>query len=127
MALIDYAELVETVRELIEGTGRSVTFNKLSETVADSNLPWKPSGAPATAAAFATFVPLSSAQELGLLIEDGELLRRTAEVCLVAPHASVDLATYQTIIDGGVTHRIEWVRVLKPGDTVLLLAFGVKQ
>jgi hypothetical protein len=127
VALIDYAELVATVRELIAGTGRLVTFNKLSATVADATKPWKPSGTPLSANAYATFVPLSSAQDLGLMIEDSELFRRASQVCLVAPDANVLLDTYNTITDAGVDWRVEWVRVLKPGDTVLLLAFGVKQ
>jgi hypothetical protein len=126
-ALVDYAELVTTVRELIDGTGRSVTFNRLGTTVADANKPWKPSGAAVTQAVYATFVPLSSLQELGLEFEDSELFRSASQACLVAPHASVDLSTYNTITDNGVEWRIEWVKVLKPGDTVLLLAFGVKR
>ena len=127
MALIDYAELVATVRELIAGTGRLVQFKKISAAVADATKPWKPSGAPVTQNAYATFVPVSSAQDLGLMIEDSELFRRASQVCLVAPDASVTLDTYNTLTDAGVDWRVEWVRVLKPGDTVLLLAFGVKQ
>ncbi len=127
MALIDYAELVATVRELIAGTGRSVTFNKLSETLADSAKPWKPSGAPATVTVPATFVPVSSAQDLGIMISDDELAKRVSQVCLVAPHATEDLQTFNTLLDAGALWRVEWVRALKPGDTVLLIAMGVKQ
>jgi hypothetical protein len=123
--LIDYAELVDTVRELIDGTGREVTFKKLGSAVADSTQPWKPSGSTTEQDAYATFVPLSSLNELGLLIEDEELFRKASEACLVAPNASVDLTLFTMIEDDGVDWRIEWVKVLKPGDTVLLMAFGV--
>jgi hypothetical protein len=127
VALIDYAELVGIVRELIAGTGRVVTFGKLSETTADVAKPWKPSGAATTVDAPATFVPVSSAQDLGLSITDDELSRRASQVCLVAPHATAVLQDFHTIHDAGVQWRIEWVHVLKPGDTALLLAMGVKQ
>ena len=127
MALIDYAELVATVRELIAGTGRTVTFGKLSAAAADSTKPWKPTGAPVTTDAPATFVPVSSAQDLGIIITDDELSRRVGQVCLVAPHATEDLQTFNTITDGGTKWRVEWVRALKPGDTVLLIAMGIAQ
>ncbi len=127
MALIDYAELVATVRELIAGTGRTVTFGKLSAAAGDSAKPWKPTGAPTTVDTPATFVPVSSAQDLGLMIKDDELSKRISQVCLVAPHEVQDLQTFNTITDGGTKWRIEWVSVLKPGDTALLLAMGVAQ
>lgn len=127
MALINYAELLVTVRELIEGTGRPVVFNKLSATVADSSKPWKPSGAAVQTAGFATFVPVSSMQDLGMSIEASELFKRASQVCLVAPDVAVQLQDYHTVTDAGVSWRIEWASVLQPGDTKLLLALGVRQ
>jgi hypothetical protein len=127
VALLDYAELVATVRELILGTGRTVTFGRMSAAVADSAKPWKPGGTPDAVDTHATFVPVGSAQDLGLMIVDDELARRTSQVCLVAPHADADLRTFHTVTDSGVVWRIEWVQVLRPGDTELLIAMGVRQ
>lgn len=127
MALVDYAELVATVRELIEGTGRRVTFRKLPSTPANVNQPWKPAAAAAvTVDSFATFVPASSAQEMGLSVSDEELFRRAEQVCLVPPGA-VDLLEYQEVLDSSKVWRIEWAEVLRPGDEVLLYILGVKR
>lgn len=128
MALVDYVELVDLVRELISGTGREVTFGKLSSSSSDGAKPWKPTGLTASSVtAFATFVPVGSAQDLGLMITDEELSRRATSVCLVAPHATEDLQTYNTVVDGGTKWRIVWIRALKPGDVTLLLSMGVAQ
>jgi hypothetical protein len=126
VALIDYETLVLTVRELIAGTGRTVTFGTLSSAASDASKPWKPTGAPVTTDSPATFVPISSATELGLAIVDDELLRRAEQVCIVAPHETVDLSLSNTILDNSLTWRVEWVSVLKPGDATLLLAFGIR-
>lgn len=127
MALIDYDELVSTVRELIEGTGRNVTFCKISAESEDSTKPWKSTGSAVTITAHATFVPVSGAQDLGLTISVTDLAKRISQVCLVAPHETHDLQTFNTIIDNGTKWRIEWISALKPGDTVLLIAMGIAQ
>lgn len=127
MALVDYAELVAVAQELIEGTGRLVTFRNLPSTPANVNQPWKPAaGAPVLANSFATFVPASSAQEMGLGVSDSELFRRAEQVCLVPPGAA-DLLSFQEVLDNGSVWRIEWIEVLRPGDTVLLYIMGVKR
>lgn len=127
MALLDYVELAATVRELIEGTGRSITFNKFVDDADDPSKPWKPSGATVGQVTFGTFVPPSSAADFGMSISDEELFRRAEQVLLCGTIPLIDLASYNTLTDRGVTWRVQWVYELKPGDTVLLYAFGVKQ
>jgi len=129
MAALDYADLLTVAQTLIEETGRSVVLSKLDDSLLDSNKPWKPSGGNSgtdQVTAFATFVPLSSMQELGMSIKDNELFKRATQVCLVAGNA-VDLRDHNMITDNGSDWRIEAAEVLAPGDTTLLYAFGVSQ
>lgn len=127
MALVDYDELVSTVRELIAGTGRLVTFRELTSVAADPDKPWKPSGVPTDTESYATFVPLSSLQDLGLTAQDSDLLKRSKQACIVAPHETVDLGACHLIIDNDENWKIDWATVLRPGDTTLLIAFGVSK
>jgi len=127
MALVDYAELLVTVRELIAGTGRSVVFEQMNTEGADASKPWKPElGAAVSTTSFATFVP-PDGTGLGFETVDEELFKRAKQVCLVAPHATADLTATTVIVDGGIRWRVEWMTKLAPGDTGLLLAFGVAQ
>ena len=50
---------------------------------------------------------------------------RTAEMCLIGPGASFDLATANELIDGSVHKKITFVSTLKPADTVLMYYVGV--
>lgn len=128
--LIDYDEIVLTVQELILGTGREVTFQKLGTAAADADKPWKGPGTPTVQASSdqpATFIPASGAglgRELG--VDDGRL-KRVEQVCLVAPADGLDMEQFDTVSDGGATYGIDWVHALKPGATVLLWVVGVKQ
>lgn len=126
--LIDYAELVAVAQELIEGTGREVTFQKLSATAADTNKPWRGAATPTVESAadlIATFVPATGGG-MGRELVSEEMLKRVDQVCLVAPSA-YDMEDFNTVVDGGVTWGVEWVYQLKPGSTVLLWVLGVKQ
>lgn len=126
--IIDYAEIVDVVKELIDGTGRQVTLQRLSTTAADASKPWKGAGTPTVAASVtlsATFVP-ASGEGFGKELVSEELLRKASQICLVAPDGT-DLSAYNKILDGGTLYGVAWVHCLKPGDTVLLWAFGVNQ
>ena len=128
--VLDYAELLTEVQELINVTGRTVTFSKLVASGADSDKPWKPTGGadPASEVSCkATFVPLASTAELGMNLTDDELFKRCSQVCLVAGGQTQDLSRHNLLSDGGVPYRIEAVKVLKPGSVVMLYAFGVMQ
>ena len=132
MADLDYAEIAAVAETLIDETGRDVTFIRWDQTEADATKPWKGPSNPrttpdATDTVKATFVPISTAaSSLGIKIEDADLLKRTSQVCLVAP-ASFDLSTAQEIIDGAVHHRITFVEKLQPADVVLLYYVGVER
>ncbi len=125
--LVDYTELVTVARSLIEGTGRQVTFQKLSTSPIDPSKPWNGPGVPtvqSSAVLFATFVPAGGGG-FGREFVSEEMLRRVDQVCLVAPNSN-NMSEFNTVIDTA-TWGIEWVHELKPGSTTLLWAIGVKQ
>ena len=130
MARADYLELVPDIQDLIDDNGRLVSFVRIATTAADALKPWKKAalttGNTVTTRVPACFVPPSGMQ-LGSLGVTDDMLKRVDQVCLVAPHNSVDLSNSQKLIDGGLSWAIEWVETLKPGDVVLLYAFGVKR
>jgi len=125
---MDYARAVALAQRLIDKNGRGITVQQLSATPADANKPWKGAGAP-TVAAQATpkgvFVP-ASGNDLSSFGIDNELLKRVEQVVLIAADGTNAFDEFHRISDG-VLFKIEWVRVLKPGDTVIIYAMGVKR
>lgn len=129
MAVVDYEEFAELAQELIGESGRPITMQKLSASIADPAMPWKGPGAPtllASQATMGTFVELFSFIKLGLETIDNELLKRSEQVVMVPP-GTVDVEKYDLILDGSVLWKIEWARVLKPGPDVVLYWFGVSR
>lgn len=127
--MMDYAQLVLTVRQLIASTGRSVTFQRLSATPVDPLKPWNGPGTPTVTESVvtaATFVP-PSVDSFGKAFLNEELLSRCEQVCLAAPNVSMVLSASTVILDAGQRWSIAWVYELKPGDIALLFAFGVKR
>lgn len=126
---MDYATLVPLVRQLISATGRSVTFQRLSSTPSDPSKPWNGPGTPTVAESVvtaATFVP-PSGDSFGKEFLSSELLSRCEQVCLTAPNVSMALSSATVILDAAQRWSVAWVYELKPGDTTLLFAFGVKR
>jgi len=133
MSLIDDAALAETAKEIILGTGRTVTFVRFSEEVDDTAKPWRGTTAarstPAeTLETAATFVPPTGAG-LGLKTLDAEWVKRSQQICLVAPGTSetADLSTFDELLDGVTRWKITGVETLKPQNVVLLYFVGVKR
>ena len=135
MTAIDYNAMAAVAEQLIDENGREITIFRFDQTFTDSAKPWKgptdPRGTPdETATLNAVFVPISGAASLGMKTLDQDLLKRTEQVCLIAPGVTsvpFDLATANEIIDGGVNSKVTFVETLKPGDTVLLYYVGVSR
>jgi hypothetical protein len=126
---MDYARAVALAQRLINKNGRTITVERLSSTPTDANKPWKGPSAPTVAGSAqpkGVFLPVSSASELGLFAPDDELLKRIEQLVLIAADGVNAFDTFHRISDG-VLYRIDWVRVLKPGDTVILYAMGIKR
>lgn len=134
--MIDYTQLAERVRILVEKHGREVTFVRFHQTPADGAKPWRGPADPrasvdAEATVKAVFVPPSSADRLGMSTVDEDLLRRTAFVCIVGPGSTAppfDLSTAHEIMDeGGVRRRVTFVETLRPNVVTLLYFVGVQR
>jgi len=133
--IIGYGDIAADALSLINGTGRQVTFNRFDQTPANSGKPWEgpadPSASPdATASVFAAFVPPSDADSLGLSGIDQDLLKRTEQICIVAPgtvNPPFDLGTANECSDGSVKWKVTFTETLAPGDIVLLYFIGVSR
>jgi hypothetical protein len=129
MSQADYEALVADIQDMIDDTGRMVSFVRVVPTAASADKPWKKAslstGNVITTRVAATFVP-PSGSGLGRSFIREDLLKRCDQVCLVAPNA-VDFEGCQKIVDGTASWAVEWAQVLKPGDVVLLYAFGIKR
>lgn len=129
---IDYTQLAATAKTLVDANGKDVTINRLDQNAADPNKPWNgptdPGASPdATATVKGCFVSTDE-RVLGGLTIDSDLLKRTEEVCLVAPGTvspPFDLMTANEIVDGSVHKRITFVQRLKPATVTLLYFIGV--
>lgn len=120
----------EFIPRLIEKKGRKITMQRLAGAPANSTTPWEGAGTPTIDVqekVSCCFVPHSGLEDLGITIEDSELLKRTSEVGLLAGTAKNDFTTFHQFVDGGKTYKLQWIRVLKPGDQLLLYAFGAQR
>lgn len=137
--MVDYTSLAATAERLIADAGRSVTFVRMERTAVDPAKPWRSAATPANDSAAsvtgaaesrieatAVMVQPSSASKLGLSTDKMDDGARAEKIFIVARNAvDVDLATYDTVVDGGTVWRIEFVEELKPGATSLLYFVGV--
>lgn len=127
--LIDYDEILETVHELVQGSGRLVTFQKASSTPPDGSKPWRgpvaPLSPPALSEAlYAVAVPPTSLDALGLRTISDDLVKRCREILIVEPGTN-DLSSFTHVVDEGRTYSFEFVEKLRPADTTLLFYVGV--
>lgn len=123
---MDYVRLAALAKRLIEANGRTVTFNRLA-TSTDPAVPWRTS-APAVAQAVtqkAAFVSLS-ARHLGIELTQEQLNLRANELVL-AGSSTIDMLHVNQIVDGTETFAVQWVQTIKPGDTAVFFAFGIKR
>lgn len=118
-----YDNAVALALRLIKKFGRPATFNQLG--VGDPSTPWK-ADAPTvvnTVTQPAVFLPIRALDDLGLTLSQDELEKHATESVLTAT-GTMDLALVHQIVDDQ-TYTIHWIKVLKPGDTVVMYAMGI--
>ncbi len=130
--MVDFVSLANTAKTLVDENGRTITLRELETTSSDPAKPWKAATDPRNPLASSivrvgAFVPLSSASKLGLTIDKEMMVKRAAQVMLVAPGAveTIDYSIFDEVLDGTDVWRITFMEVLKPADTTLLYFFGV--
>lgn len=124
-----YTEDIATALELIDEFGRDVTVQKLSVAPVDGAKPWEGQATQTvedTQIARAVFVPPSGGGFGKDLMVDNNL-KRAEQICLIGQTAKL-IENFDSILDSdGQLWLIQFVQVLKPGDEIVLYAFGVKR
>ena len=129
--MANFPKLIATAQRLITENGRSVTFIRHDETLADAAKPWdgpaSARGVPdETFVTDAVFVQPASAVRLGMTMEQADLVVQSEEIMIVAPGAN-DLSRFQEVLDGSTYWKITLLEVLKPGALVVLAFVGVRR
>ncbi len=129
--MVDFVSLQLTAARLIKENGRSVTFIRHNQTDAVSAEPWNgptdPRATPdITSVQDAVFVEPGSLSKLGLSSETSDLVMNSEKIMMVSP-GSVDLSTFQEVLDGAVYWKINKVETLQPGSTAVLSFVGVSR
>lgn len=123
---MNYVRMAALAKKLIEQNGRLVTFRQLA-IASDPAKPWR-MDAPEVLASVdqkAAFVSLSS-RHLGIELTQEQLNTRANEM-VMAGTSTLDLLQANQIVDGTETYAIQWVQIVKPGDTLVFYAFGIKR
>lgn len=129
--MVDFLALLATAQSLLAANGRSVTFIRHNQTLADATKPWQgPADPRATPAASsvqsAVFVEPASAVKLGVASEQSDLIMNSEQIMIVAA-GSVDLLQFQEVLDGTVYWKITTITSLRPGTTTVLSFVGLRR
>lgn len=129
--MVDIVKLVVTAQRLIKANGRSVTFIRHDQSLADSAKPWQgPTDARATpndtSVQDAVFVDPTEASKLGIASNQSDLVMNSEQIMMLSPGA-VDLTTFQEVLDDGTYWKIMVIQLLRPGSVAALAFVGVKR
>ncbi len=129
--MVDLVKLTATAERLIKANGRVVTFIRHDQTLGDVAKPWQgPTDARTTpnttSVQNAVFVQPDSAFKLGIASEQSDLVMNSDQIMILSP-GTVDLTTFQEVLDEGVYWKITTIELLRPGTVALLAFVGVKR
>jgi hypothetical protein len=127
----NYDEFVVLANELLFESGTLVTLQQFGTLADDPTKPWKGSEQTDLAMEYknvsAVFVPIIG-KDLGIVVNDKELLKRTKQVAIVAPIAEGLEDKITKIKDlSGVTWKVVWAQCLRPAEQTILYYFGVER
>ncbi len=130
--MVDFAPLIATAQRLISENGRSVTLVEFDSAPADGSKPWKGAADPravpdAELTLDAVFVNPGGATSLGLSLETSDFIKRSEQIMIISPGASVDLTEFEEVLDDAVTWKIQGMEILKPGAEVVVAFIGVRR
>jgi hypothetical protein len=134
MTPAEYIEMAADCKEMIDESGREVTFYKLDGTPTDASKPWRgtqPRAKIAPQVVQAVFVVPNTSiptESRGLAFDwiDQELLKRARHVCIIAAQGLPDMEGYN-VVTAERDYAIIWGQCLQPGSTRLLYVFGLAQ
>ena len=130
--MVDLAPILAAARILVKENGREVTFIAHNTTLSDNTQPWEgPSDARTapskTAKLDAVFFNPGERDRLGKTLVKEDLVDRSQQILMVLPPASVDLKSFQEILDEGVYWKIMGMEIFQPGKIVALAYVGVSR
>lgn len=129
--MVELSPLIAVAQRLITENGRSVTFIRQDQTLADAAQPWLGPADPRTTpdvtlVVDAVFVEPSSGVKLGLGTEQSDLIMNSDQIMILAA-GDVDLTQFQEVLDEGIYWKITVIETLRPGATTVLSFVGVKR
>ena len=127
--MADYSEEVETAVELLQENGKLISLQILGTESSDPSKPWKGVDFADIAMEYkdvpAVFVPIIG-KDLGIMIADQELLKRSKQVAIVAPVAENLEDKINRIKDtDGTIWKVIWSQCLRPANETILYYFGL--
>ncbi|MGD9210524.1 MAG: hypothetical protein PVI90_07100 [Desulfobacteraceae bacterium] len=128
-------EDLAAVQELIQDSGRQITFIRFKQDPQESDKPWKGPVDPRTIpdaviTLWGVFIQPAGMYDLGFDAVDQDLLKKVKAICLVAPESAnpaFDIATADELLDGTEYKKIEFVKTLRPSATTLLYYVGISE
>lgn len=131
--MIDYADMAQTVAELILEAGGAITLKRTQHKKIDSNKPWK--NDPDSVEQFdsvnvmAVRIDPYQASKTGILVVSEDNLRKLESVFLVDPGTSLyseELDTFDRLVDfENKSWTVATLGKLKPYNKTLFYSFGV--
>lgn len=114
----------EKAKITLDKKGRKITFVKEGEISSDLNQPWR--GTVGAAKTFDTIGVFISYESKDI---DGELIRVFDKKVLVnaIDSSAYDLSTFDKIIDGSTTWKIQNVKALQPANQIILNEVQVRK
>lgn len=114
--MADFARLAETARRLIRKNGRPAILRKLSRNPADPEKPWlKNSDAHQDVPLTVAFFDYEEGD-----IDDASVRRGDQIGYVEAPTTGEDLSTFDQVLDGDLTWRIENVQTIRPATQTVV-------
>ncbi len=129
--MANYDEFVTLANELLLESGTLVTLQQLGSISEEPTKPWKGSEQTDIAMEYknvsAVFVPIIG-KDLGIVINDKELLKRTKQVAICAPIAEGIEDKINRVKDrNDVTWKVIWAQCLRPAEQTILYYFGIER
>lgn len=127
--MAEYDKFVALATSLLTKKGRKVTLQQLGNSAQDPSKPWRGSSFADIAMQYndvpAAFVPVIG-KDLGVVVTDKELLKRSQQVVIVAPVTEgIENKVDQIQDSDGSTWKVVWGQCLRPGSQTIFYVFGL--
>lgn len=127
--MAEYDKFVALATSLLTKKGRKITLQQLGNSAQDHSKPWRGSSFADIAMQYndvpAAFVPVIG-KDLGVVVTDKELLKRSQQVVIVAPVTEgIENKVDQIQDSDGSTWKVVWGQCLRPGSQTIFYVFGL--